>query len=104
MRVTFVSAAPLSAGLCQPGADLWYSWSTATWTTPFNAAAHLLPLAPVEVGPSVVDTIVTADLTTAAYTPGASVFVFQTEPLLLVSPLALVSPLGPPSTYGPTFA
>jgi hypothetical protein len=100
VRLTFISSVQLAAACVQPAGDLWYDWSTSTWTTPFSEAAHLLVFTPLEASPSVVDTMVTAELGTVPLSaPEVSTVLFTTTPLQIVDQRALQIPIPPPTQY-----
>jgi hypothetical protein len=103
MRINVIDNRALAAAVCNPAGDLWYAWSTGTWTTPFVAATHLQNLTPVESAPSNVDTLQTVDLGISVLTPGACAVVFTTNPLAILPTDQLSFPFPGPGTYGARF-
>jgi hypothetical protein len=63
MRITMVDPRNLAVAVVTAGNDKFYNWTTYAFEQPFNAAAHLKPLAPMETS-ALFSQVLTADLGT----------------------------------------
>jgi hypothetical protein len=67
VRIYSVDSRPLAVVLALPGQDKFYNWATGGWEAPFNAPAHVLPLAPMEAAPSPFSEVLSAEAGPEAY-------------------------------------
>lgn len=101
MRLTLIDSRALAVSVCNPATGQWYNWATSLFETPFNATNHLRNMAPVEVEPSAVDVLVTADLEQSILAfSDAVALVWTTAPLAILDPRTLTYPIPRPGTYG----
>lgn len=105
MRITFADTRKLAIALTLPAADKFYNYTTGGWEQPFNPAAHLRPLAPLEASPSLFASVVTADVGDVMIQRNDVAAVIMTvdlagAPLAAVDVWTLPSPVSDPTRGG----